>query len=121
MKFHNLFLLLWVIFALLDPDPEYGSESDRAQHYSLFRVPQPWVAGREADVWLGLQEKESLEREQGHEFPGASLGTGKDALFTFYSVNSAGIFKPSMRARNRIGLSHRPARLHSLAAVLWNR
>jgi hypothetical protein len=70
-----------------------------------------------------LQEKKSLEREQGHEFPGAPLGTGRDALFTcFYSVNSAGIFKQSMRARNRIGLSHWPARLHSLAELIpWNR
>ncbi len=33
------------------------------------------------------------------------------------SVNSAGIFKQSMRTRNRVGmgLSYRPARLHSLA------
>jgi hypothetical protein len=30
MKFLNFFLLLWVIFALLDPDPdsEYGSGSE---------------------------------------------------------------------------------------------
>jgi hypothetical protein len=30
MKFFNLFLLLWVIFALLDPDPdsEYGFGSE---------------------------------------------------------------------------------------------
>jgi hypothetical protein len=25
MKFPNFFLLLWVIFAMLDPDPEDGS------------------------------------------------------------------------------------------------
>jgi hypothetical protein len=25
MKFLNFFLLLWVFFVLLDPDPEYGS------------------------------------------------------------------------------------------------
>ncbi len=35
MKFLNFFLLLWVILALLDPDPEYGSG---ANSYS---DPQP--------------------------------------------------------------------------------
>jgi hypothetical protein len=38
--------------------------------------------------------------------------------------NSAGIFKQFMEARNRggIGLSYRPARLHSLAELVpWNR
>jgi hypothetical protein len=41
-----------------------------------------------------------------------------------HSVNCAGIFKQSMGARNRaeIGLSYRPARLHSLAELIpWNR
>ncbi len=40
------------------------------------------------------------------------------------SASSAGTFKQSMGARNRvgIGLSYWPARLHSLAElVLWNR
>ncbi len=40
------------------------------------------------------------------------------------SLASAGIFKQSMGARNRlgIGLSQRPARLHSLAQLVpWNR
>ncbi len=39
-------------------------------------------------------------------------------------TSSAGVFKPSMRARNRvgIGLSYRPARLHRLAELVpWNR
>ncbi len=38
--------------------------------------------------------------------------------------DSAGIFKQSVRARNReeIGLSYRPARLHRLAELIpWNR
>jgi hypothetical protein len=37
------------------------------------------------------------------------------------SENSAGIFKQSMGARNRIGLPYRPARLHCLAELVpWN-
>jgi hypothetical protein len=39
-------------------------------------------------------------------------------------MSSAGIFKQSMRARNRagIGLSYWPVRLHSLAELVnWNR
>jgi hypothetical protein len=39
-------------------------------------------------------------------------------------VSSAGIFKQSIGVRNRvaIGLSYRPARLHSLAELVpWNR
>jgi hypothetical protein len=42
----------------------------------------------------------------------------------FHLVHSAGIFKQSMRARNRveIGFSYRPARLRRLAEFIsWNR
>jgi hypothetical protein len=61
------------------------------------------------------------------------MGLG-NALFTvrstnnmyrmFYVLTCAGIFKQSKGARNRvgIGLSYRPARLHSLAELVpWNR
>jgi hypothetical protein len=34
MKFLNFFLFLWAIFALLDPDPDPGSETlDSDKHY----------------------------------------------------------------------------------------
>ncbi len=45
-------------------------------------------------------------------------------VFTHFCLFSAGIFKQSMGARNRvgIGLSYRPARLQSLAELVpWNR
>ncbi len=44
MKFLNYFLLLWVIFALLDPDPdsEYGSGSTDSIESGFNPDPQPW-------------------------------------------------------------------------------
>ncbi len=45
-------------------------------------------------------------------------------LRMLFSLGSAGIFKQSMGARNRVGLgfSYRPARLHRLAELIpWNR
>jgi hypothetical protein len=50
MNFSKKILLLWVIFALLDPDPdsEYGSGStDRIESGSNPDPdPQPWLIGR---------------------------------------------------------------------------
>jgi hypothetical protein len=45
MKFLNFFLLLWVIFALLDPDSEYGSGStDLIESISNPDPdPKPWI------------------------------------------------------------------------------
>jgi hypothetical protein len=38
MKFLNFFLFLWVIFALLDPDPDYESGSNPDQETLLARL-----------------------------------------------------------------------------------
>jgi hypothetical protein len=54
---------------------------------------------------------------------GGSNGSKKLGFFAVL-VPCAGIFKQSMGARNRvgIGLSYRPARLHSVAELVpWNR
>jgi hypothetical protein len=45
------------------------------------------------------------------------------AFKSLFGIQCAGIFKQSMGARNRvgIGLSYRPARLHTLAELIpWN-
>ncbi len=51
--------------------------------------------------------------------------TGEGIELKSTEINTAGIFKQSMGARNRvgIGLLYRPARLHTELAelVLWNR
>ncbi len=45
MKFHNFFLFLWVVFALLDPDP--GSESESSDliesGFNPFPDPKNWL------------------------------------------------------------------------------
>ncbi len=44
MKFFNFFLLLWVIFALLDPDSESGSTDpiESGSNWDPDPDPQPW-------------------------------------------------------------------------------
>jgi hypothetical protein len=41
IKFLNFFLLSWVIFALLDPDPEYGYGSNDPIEYGSNSDPDP--------------------------------------------------------------------------------
>jgi hypothetical protein len=57
---------------------------------------------------------------------GKNTGDMSCTSLPFSLVTSAGIFKQSMGAGNRVGiglwLSYRPARLHSLAELVpWNR
>jgi hypothetical protein len=42
MNFYKFFLLLWVIFALLDPDTESGSRSTDPIESGSNPDPQPW-------------------------------------------------------------------------------
>jgi hypothetical protein len=65
------------------------------------------------------------EQQAAGKFTGVSRGSENEKYTVgWLVVSSAGIFKQSMGARNRVGirLSYRPARLHSLAELVpWNR
>jgi hypothetical protein len=51
MKFLNFFLLLWVIFALLDPDPdsEYGSGSGYTNLIESGSNPDPSIVNKNSE------------------------------------------------------------------------
>ncbi len=60
--FTNYCLLLWVIFALLDPDPdsEYGSGSRDPIEYGSNTDPDPQPCQRSASFWAALGIREIL-------------------------------------------------------------
>jgi hypothetical protein len=59
MNFSKKFLLLWIIFALLDPDSEYGSGStdpiESGSNPDPDTDPQPWSARKSkcGFLWQG--------------------------------------------------------------------
>jgi hypothetical protein len=58
MKFVNFFLFLWVLFALLDPDPDSESEYTdliKSKSESLICLPVPSITTRGLVLKHGLQ------------------------------------------------------------------
>jgi hypothetical protein len=100
----------------VDPDPDPDSQRCDYQVIQIYdrRMVPLCQAGRSSPV-----SNSGSDSAPPPELYSTSIHTPR-----YSSVYSAGNFKQSMGARNRvgIGLSYRPARLHSLAELVpWDR
>jgi hypothetical protein len=78
---------------------------------------------KKSGIFLNILLREKVTNERANNESFFKLFSDHAAFILFLETN-AGIFKQSMGARNQvgIGLSYRPARLHSLAELVpWNR